>query len=75
MRGVQVRPHPRHVYDQPLDQASGLVQQVVGDDGGIGQGYSFGAGMGDVALMPERYSLQYGDDLRAHHAGEPADSF
>ncbi len=49
------------------------VEQVVGEDGGVGEDDALGGGVGDVALMPEGDVFEGDLGVAAHDAGEAAD--
>ena len=51
----------------------GLGEQVVGEDGGVGEDDALGGGVGDVALVPEGDVLEGDLGVGADDAGEAAD--
>ena len=53
----------------------GLREQVVGEDGGVGEDDALGGGVGDVALVPEGYVFEGGLGVGADDAGEAGDLF
>ena len=73
--GFEVLQHARGVDEELVDEVFGLREQVVGEDGGVGEDDALGGGVGDVALVPEGDVFE--GDLRvgADDAGEAADLF
>ena len=53
----------------------GFGEQVVGEDGGVGEDDALGGGVGDVALVPEGDVLEGGLGVGADDAGEAGDLF
>ncbi len=58
--GFEVLQHAGGVDEEFFDQRGGFLEQVVGEDGGVGQDDALGGGVGDVALVPEGYILEGG---------------
>ena len=71
--GFEVLEHAGGVNEQLLDEGDGFLQEVVGEDGGVGQDDALGGRVGDVALVPEGDVLEGGLGVRADDAGEAGD--
>jgi hypothetical protein len=50
-------------------------EEVVGEDGGVGEDDALGGGVGDVALVPEGYVFESDLGVGAHDAGQTGDLF
>ena len=57
---LQVLEHAPRINQKLLDQRSGLGQQVVGQDGGVGKDDALDRRVGDVPLVPQRHILESG---------------
>ena len=53
----------------------GLGEEVVGEDGGVGEDDALGGGVGDVALVPEGYVFEGDLGVGADDSGEAGDLF
>ena len=51
--GFEVLQHAGWVDEELFDEVSGFGEEVVGEDGGVGEDDALGGGVGDVALVPE----------------------
>jgi len=71
----QVAAHALGVDQEGVHQARGFGQQVVGEDGGIGQDHAFHRGMRDVALVPQRDVLEGRLHVCADHPRQAANLF
>ncbi len=58
------------IDEQLVDEVRGLRQQIVSEDGRVGEDDALGGGVRDVALVPESHILERGLGVRAHDAGE-----
>ena len=74
VREVDVRAHPVGVHDEPADDPDREVLQVVDEDQRVGDDHALGAGVADVALVPQRDVLGRGLGVAAQHAREPGDA-
>ena len=72
-RHIQVAAHALGIDQQAIHQRGGLVQQVVGQDGGIRQDHALHRGMRDVALVPQRDVFEGRLHVGAHHPRQAAD--
>ena len=70
---VDVLAHPLGADDEPLEQAGHPDEHVVEDDRRVGQDDPLGAGMADVALVPERLVLQRRVGIATQQARESGD--
>ena len=73
--GFEVLQHAGWVDEEFGDEVFGLGEQVVGEDGGVGEDDALGGGVGDVALVPEGYVFEGGLGVGADDAGETGDLF
>ncbi len=73
--GFEVLQHAGGVDEELGDEVFGLGEQVVGEDGGVGEDDALGGGVGDVALVPEGDVLEGGLGVGADDAGEAGDLF
>ena len=71
--GFEVLQHAGGVDEQLGDEVLGLGEQVVGEDGGVGEDDALGGGVGDVALVPEGDVLEGDLGVGADDAGEAGD--
>lgn len=73
--GFEVLQHSRGVDEELFDEVRSLGQQVVDEDGGVGEDDAFGGGVGDVAFVPEGYVFESGLGVGAYYSSEAADLF
>src|SRR5436190_5358 len=71
---LDVPAHPFGTHDEPVDEARHPDEEVVEDDGGVGQDHPLGARVADVALVPERLVLEGDDRVAAQQAGQARDA-
>ena len=71
--GFEVAQHARGVDEELGDELLGLGEEIVGEDGGVGEDDALGGGVGDVALVPEGDVLEGDLGVGADDAGEAAD--
>ena len=74
VREVDVRAHPLRVDDEAADDADREVLQVVDQDQRVGDDHALGAGVADVALVPERDVLDRRLRVPAQHARQAGDA-
>src|SRR3954453_4673223 len=72
--GVEVAAHALWIDDETLDDPVEAIEHVVECKEGVGNDDSLRRRLRDVALVPERNVLHPDERVRAHDAGEPADS-
>ena len=72
-RQIQIAAHALRIDQQLVHQLRRLVQQIVGEDGRIGQDHALHGGVRDVALVPQRDILKGRLRIGAHHARQAAD--
>ena len=70
---LEVLPHPLRVDRHPGGDAGRQVLHVVEADRRVGQDHPLGAGVGDVALVPEGDVLEAGLGVAAQDPGEAGD--
>ena len=61
------------IDQQLVHQLGRLVQQIVGQDGGIRQNHALHRGVRDVALVPQRHIFEGRLHVGPHHARQAAD--
>ena len=74
MGDVEVCAHPLLVYDQAADDADRERLHVVEQDRRVGQDHALGAGVADVALVPQRDVLDRRLRVAAQHSRQPGDA-
>ena len=72
-RRLQVLHHTIRVDQQLFNESRGLSQQVIDQNGRIGQDYPFGRGVRDVALMPKNNVFERHLGVSAYNAGKTTD--
>ena len=65
--------HALGVDEEAGDELLGFGEEIVGEDGGVGEDDALGGGVGDVALVPEGDVLEGDLGVGADDAGEAAD--
>ena len=73
--GFEIFEHAGGVDEQLVDEGLGFGEEVVGEDGGVGEDDALGGGVGDVALVPEGYVFEGGLSIGANDSGEAGDLF
>ena len=73
--GFEVLRHAGGVDEELFDEVVGLGEEVVGEDGGVGEDDALGGGVGDVALVPEGNVFEGDLGVGADDAGEAGDLF
>ena len=71
--GFEVAQHALGVDEELGDEVFGFGEEVVGEDGGVGEDDPLGGGVGDVALVPEGDVLEGGLGVGADDACEAGD--
>ena len=71
--GFEVAQHAIGVDEEARDELVGFGEEIVGEDGGVGEDDSLGGGVGDVSLVPEGDVLEGGLGVGADDTGEAAD--
>ena len=74
VRGVEVAAHPLRIDDEPVGEPGEAVEHVVEREERVGQDHALGARVGDIAFVPQRDVLERDEGVRAHDAGEPAET-
>src|SRR3954451_4967223 len=74
VRDLEVGPHAVRVHDEPAHDADPEVLHVVEQDRRVRQDHALGAGVRDVALVPEGDVLDRRLAVAAQHACEPGDA-
>ncbi len=74
-RQTKISLHVFGVNLKLLDQVAQLREHVIEQHAGIGQDDAFGAGMADVAFVPEGDVLKRGEGVSPHDTGKAAQAF
>ena len=73
--GFEVLQHAGGVDEELFDEVRCLREQVIDEDGGIGEDDALCGGVGDVALVPEGYVFEGSLGVGTDYASEAADLF
>src|SRR5579859_2717379 len=70
---LQVLLHALRIDEHLLDQVGGFVEQIIHEDGGIGQDHALDGRVRNIALVPESDIFERCLRMPAHHARQSAD--